>query len=257
MATPLPSLAPAGGDGGAVAGAGAGAAEANAGSDATAALVSRLAESLSLKALDQGDLATVLRAALNLEQQQLERDGERAGAGEGGLLPDDPQLALSPASAALKLHQQERGLGSPAPGSGGAWGKDVTSYDLVQRALDLCIREDSDEIAFLCRKNCSDFVLTMDELSGLRQEARALRTNVEEHCDLMVRKGEPALKLLQDLSGCVQTIEAYSDARSALETTQEVRPAARARFLSFFFTPSLPHARAPMPVLSPALHVNH
>ena len=90
-------------------------------------------------------------------------------------------------------------------------------HESVLLALDRCVEQDSREIELLCRRNCSDFVEIIDELAGLRQEADSLRDYIEKHCDFVERKTEPELKLMKDLSCCIEEVESKHDERMDLE----------------------------------------
>ncbi|UPR05336.1 Sec15-like subunit of exocyst complex [Chloropicon primus] len=159
--------------------------------------VERLSERVS-RALDHQDLTTVLRAALEL-QETSKGEGDGDGDEDGG------------------------GVCVRGGGGGGVDAEEEgEGEEAVQRALDLCIAEDSKEIELLCRKNCSDFVETMDELSGIKVEAEQLKRQIEKHCDFVVKRNEPELKLLNDLAACYGAVEAHNKARVELESTIQV-----------------------------------
>ena len=164
--------------------------------------VERLSETVSW-ALDREDISTVLRTAL-----EVEANGVR-------------QVEAFDNKKEKDEDEEKETKGRDRRGEGGDRG-DGVGEAVVQQALDFCIAEDSKEIEFLCRKNCSDFVQTIDELSGLKLEAEQLKRQIETHCDSLVKRNEPELKLLRDLASCYSTIESYQEARRELGTTVEV-----------------------------------
>ena len=87
----------------------------------------------------------------------------------------------------------------------------------VARALDECASDDSREMASISQRHCTDFVASIDELARLRADAATLKRVLDAQCDGVIARGEPTLKLMEELASCHDAVAGYRAAGACID----------------------------------------